>query len=265
MDTPLRERNVLVTREQSQAGALSEMLAKQGALPIECPMIVLDPPEDWADVDQALSHLQAYDGIFFTSTNGVRFFFQRATETGTPTAQVGQVPCYAVGPATEKALAERGVSVQALPERFQAEGLIALLEKEPLHGKRFLIPRARKAREVLPRFLEERGAQVDVAVVYQTRKATENQPQLQRILSEARLDYLTFTSASTVRFFGEMAGAHGSPHLWREIPAACIGEVTAEEARQFGFCSVLVAPEATLASLVHALADDCARRDKGVQ
>lgn len=265
MDNPLRDCNVLVTRERSQAGVLAEMLTEQGAVPIECPMIVLDPPGDWAPVDRTLECLPEYDGIVFTSTNGVRFFFQRADARGITLTQMRDIPCHAIGPATEKALTERGLSVHPLPERFQAEGLIGLFEKEPLHGKRFLIPRARKAREVLPRFLEDRGARVDVAVVYQTRKATENQPLLRRILSETQLDYLTFTSSSTVRFFAEMAGSYRSCSGWSAIPAGCIGEITAKEAHRVGFHTVLLGPEATLASLIQALSDDRRNREIGAR
>jgi len=255
-DSPLRGRSILVTRERSQAGALSRLLAAKGASPLECPLIALSPPPDWGPVDAALARLREYDGILFTSANAVRFFAQRLRATGTPLDLVRQVPGFAIGPATARALADEGFPAQAIADLGQAEGVMALLAKGKLAGKRFLFPRAREAREVLPRFLEERGARADLVVVYETRTAHENRPLLWHILKSENLDYLTFTSTSTVTAFGLMMAAVGSPEpSWRAIPAACIGEITAQAARGLGFPRVLAATAPTVQSLVQTITD----------
>ena len=254
-DKPLQGRNILVTRELSQAKVFSRILAEKGARSYECPLITLSAPADWAPVDRSLARIREYDGIFFTSVNAVKYFFQRLQKTGTQLEQVRNTDCFAVGPVTAGELETKGISVKAVPDRFQAEGLVSVLENQDLEGKRYLFPRARIARETLPQFLRDRGARVDVAVVYETRKAVENQTLLREILESVRLDCLTFTSSSTVRFFGEIAGRDLSACSWQHIPAACIGEVTADTARTQGFTRAFTAPEATLASLVLAIAD----------
>jgi uroporphyrinogen III methyltransferase/synthase len=154
------------------------------------------------------------------------------------------------------------VSVKALPDPFQAEGLEALLEEEEIRGKHFLFPRALKARERLPRFLEEKGARVDVVAVYETRNALENRDLLLDILTTVKLDYLTFTSSSTVRSFVEMAGTGPKRAAWRAIPAACIGEITAGAARSQGFHSILTARPSTTPGLVKAIVDHAKRTSK---
>jgi uroporphyrinogen III methyltransferase/synthase len=252
-EKPLKGRNVLLTREHSQVAALARMLQDRGAKTLECPLIVFAPPEDWGPVDQCLEKLDHYDGFLFTSVNAVSFFFHRLLETGTPLDPLLKAPCFAVGPATARALRARNVQVKAIPDRYQAEGMMELLEKEDLRGQRFLFPRARKAREVLTRYLVARSARVDLAVVYETRKAEENQQLLQTVLATQVLDYITFTSTSTVRFFGEMAGREPPDRPWKPIPAACIGEITSRAARELGFETVLTATESTLEGLVLSL------------
>ncbi len=251
----LTGRKVLVTRERSQAQALSSMLRLEGAQPVECPLIAFGPPSDWTPADRCLDILGQYDGIFFSSTNAVRFFFERLDIKNASPEQVGQIPCFAIGPATAKALSARDITVTAVPEEYQAEGLVELMKGEPLKGKRFLLPRARQAREILPQFLESNGALVDVAVVYETMKAPENQSHLMDLLAAGDLDYLTFTSTSTVRYFEEFTSADSAISTWKKIPAACLGPVTAEAAGSAGLEEIIVPPQATLSALVRTIVD----------
>ncbi len=254
---PLKGVGVLVTRERSQAGVLTRALRAEGARVLECPLIAFSPPRDWSEVDRAIEGLREYDGVLFTSVNAVAFFLGRLEALGLEASRaLSSSRVYAVGPATAEALRSRGVPVRPLPDRFQAEGLAALLEGEGVKGKRFLHPRAKKAREILGPFLAERGAELDTVTVYETRSARENEGRLREILEGESLDYLTFTSGSTVRAFVEMAGSGpGREEPWREIPAACIGEITAEAARTRGFHRVLTARPSTVPGLVRAILD----------
>ena len=61
----------------------------------------------------------------------------------------------AIGPGTARALRERGVLADIVPEQFVAEGLVAALADTPV--TRALVARAAKARDVLPDALRERG------------------------------------------------------------------------------------------------------------
>ena len=257
---PLGGKGVLLTREHSQAAALAEMLREQGASPVACPLIAFRPPEDWGPVDRCLGNLDRYHGFLFTSVNAVSFFFDRMETTGTGTLPIKRGICFAVGPATARALEAKGIPVKAVPDRYQAEGLVDLLDNEDLRGKRFLFPRARSARDVLTRYLEERRVAVDLAVVYETRKAGENEQHLQAILAARQMNYITFTSTSTVRFFGEMAGPQTASSPWQAIPAACIGEITSRAAVDLGFRTVLTAPESTLQGLVGVLVQHAGRK-----
>ncbi len=255
MDKPLAAKTVLVTRERSQAGTLSRSLEERGARAVVCPLIAFQPPSDWGPVDRCLQRLSEYDGLLFTSVNAVEFTFKRMEHLGIPVGHARGGSAYAVGPATAEALSSRGLKIGNLPDQYQAEGLADLLNREGIPGKRFLFPRARKAREWLPRFLEEKGARVDLVPVYETRIADENKGLLRKALEKEKLDYLTFTSSSTVRAFVALAGPDTGRLPWSAIPAACIGPITAEAAHTEGFHHVLTAHPATIPGLVKAIED----------
>jgi uroporphyrinogen III methyltransferase/synthase len=252
---PLAGKTILVTREVSQAGALSRSLEGRGAKALVCPLITFSPPSDWTPVDRCLESLSGYDGLLFTSVNAVEFTFRRMEERGIPLENAQGIRTYTVGPATAEALASRGVSVERLPDQYQAEGLASLLKQETVQGRRFLFPRARKAREWLPEFLEGKGARVDLVVVYETRRADENAGLLREILRKEKLDYLAFTSSSTVSAFTALAGSGPTKEAWQKITAACIGEITAETARNEGFLQILTARSSTIPGLVKAIED----------
>lgn len=252
-DRPLHGTRILVTREASQAAELASRLEKAGALSISCPLVAICPPRDWSRTDSAIARIRTFDGLVFTSANGVRSFLSRVLTHPGALDELSSLPCYAVGPATAKALEEKGLSVQPLPERFQAEGLCELLGQGDLKGKRFLFPRAREGRDTLPAFFRDRGADLELLVVYETRPAHENRDRLRTVLAQGALDYVTFTSPSTVRAYAAFASPIPPSLPWREIPAACIGEVTAEAARGVGLKTVFTAPVSTLDGLVQAV------------
>lgn len=250
---PLRGTRVLVTREASQAPELIERLERAGARPISCPLIAFGPPKDESEMDSTFARIRTFDGLVFTSANAVRFFFDRVLRHPGALENICRLPAYAVGPATAKALVEKGLSVRPLPERFQAEGLCDLLRHEDLKGKRFLFPRAREGRNVLPTFFRDRGASLELVVVYETRAAVENRDRLRFLLAERAFDCVTFTSPSSVQAYAEFASPAPPQLPWRDIPAACIGEVTAEAARSAGLKTVFAASTSTLDGLVEAL------------
>jgi uroporphyrinogen III methyltransferase/synthase len=127
------------------------------------PAIEIIPPEDWAEVDRAVSNLAVYDWVIFTSTNAVELFMKRVTAAGTAC----RIPVAAIGAATAIKLAQWNITPSRVPTTFRAEGLLDLFPAD-LRGLRILIPRAKTAREVLPEELRRRGAIVDVLTVYRS-------------------------------------------------------------------------------------------------
>jgi uroporphyrinogen III methyltransferase/synthase len=247
---PLFGRRIAVTRARQQAGELGDLLSAHGAQVVLLPMIEIVPVSDWSALDAAMDRIERYDTLIFTSVNGVRFFRQRLAERRIDLRRLHGLSLCAIGPKTASKIEEWGMHVDVIPEQFQAEGVIDALEKQGIAGKRFLIPRARVAREILPDTLRQRGGEVDVVPVYETRHPDLG-AEATRIGPEA-IDMLTFASPSSVKNFMQ-TGHDGLPIANAKI--ACIGPITADCARAHGLTVDLIPPTYTIPALADAIVD----------
>ncbi len=249
---PLFGKAIVVTRPEEQSDAFMQGLLERGAEPFLLPVIETVPPEDWGPLDTAIEKLENYDGLIFTSVNGVRFFMQRLKEKGKDVRALKGLRLYAIGSKTEKEVNMLGISVDGVPEEFVAEALVDHLVKENVKGKRFLLPRAAVARETLPDQLRERGAEIDVVPAYRTVRPQTDTGELVRRLKEGSIHAITFTSSSTVTHFMELIGETLKPQL-ATVAVACIGPVTAKTAGKAGLKVDVMAEEYTVDGLIAAL------------
>jgi uroporphyrinogen III methyltransferase/synthase len=249
---PLFGKALVITRPEEQSEAFMRGLLERGAEPFLFPVIETVPPEDWKPLDDAIQKLHSYDGLIFTSVNGVKFFMRRLQEKGKDVRELKGLRLYAIGPKTEQAVNKLGIRVDVVPEDFVAESLIESLGKENIKGKKFLLPRAAVAREALPDQLRAQGAGIDVAPAYQTVRPQTDPKELVRRIQEGSIDAVTFTSSSTVTHFMELIGTKLKPQL-EKIAVACIGPVTAKTAEQAGLKVDIRAEEYTVDGLIAAL------------
>jgi len=234
---PLFGRRILVTRSREQASELSRLLAAAGAVPIEFPVIRVEP---LPPAENLVCRLQQADWLVFTSANGLPNLLRQLGALEMDIRALGQAKIAAIGPATADSLWKHGLRVDYIPERFVAEELAA--EFPSPAGKRIAIVRAQEARETLPQLLEAHGASVDIIPVYHTMPEDGALPDI------AALDAITFTSSSTVRNFRDrFPGEVHGPVI------ACIGPITAETARESGLPVDIEAEEYTIPALVDAL------------
>ncbi len=142
-----------------------------------------------------------------------------------------------------------------VPGTYQAEGILEMLRPEDIRGKRILIPRAAKAREVLPVTLIQWGADVDVIETYRTIVAQADTGELQQRLRQRAIDMITFTSSSTVTNFARLFDGRRLADILGETPIACIGPITENTVRELGGVAALSAHEFTIAGLVRAMVE----------
>ena len=166
----------------------------------------------------------------------------------------------AIGEATADRLRLRQVHVDLVPEQFKAEGVYAALERfvggrEHLRGKNFLIPRAAVARDYLPRALGEAGARVDVVAAYRTIAPHSTElGRIRALLAGGAVDCVTFTSSSTVRNFAQLFDTIDLRELLNGIVIACIGDITASTAAEYGLRVDIQSTEFTTLALAQAVA-----------
>ncbi len=240
---PLHGRRVAVTRARAQASDLAARLRDLGAEVVEAPAIRTVPVEATPPAD-----LAAYDIVCVTSPNGAHEFFARLEADGRDARALAGTRVAAIGPGTARALREHGIVADVVPGRAVAEGLLEALGGDDV--RRALIARAREGRDVLVDGLRERGAEVDVLVLYET----VPQPMDDDTAAAASgADYLTFTSASTVRFFLAAGGALDGARV------VSIGPATSEALREHGREPDVQADPHTPDGLVDALVADAAR------
>src|SRR5580693_1525318 len=207
---PLNGIRVLVGRARHQAGALAAELRKHGADVIEIPFIEIRKPKSFKPLDAALRNLDAYDWLILTSVNGVEAMWERMKRIrkGQDFRPITGLSIAAIGPATKKAIEQRGTDVDVVPKEYVAESVVRSLKKK-VNGKRVLLVRAKVARDVIPQELRKAGAQVDVVEAYETVVPQSSRTRLRSVLRNPRRrpHVVTFTSSSTVRNFVALLGA----------------------------------------------------------
>lgn len=252
---PLFGKTIAVTRTREQASELVARLSDLGAECVECPTIRIVPPETWEPLDQAIDRLGTYDWLVLTSVNGVDFFFSRLFEKGNDVRALAKVRTATIGPATAKRLRDYGFRSDIVPKTYRAESIIEAFEKEPMDGKKVLLPRAKEARPTLPVEVRKMGAIVDEIAVYETKQATESVALLISRLAKRSVDMVTFTSSSTVKNFKAALPEKDFSELVEGIKVASIGPITSDTARELGLHVDVEAKEYTIPGLCDAILD----------
>lgn len=263
---PLFGKRVLVTRAEEQAEAFASKLEDLGAEAIRLPLIRIVPAPDEAPLEAALTRALkgGYDWIVFTSTHGVRTFFERVQRHGKDARAFASVRFAVIGPATGDALRQWGIQPDLMPTHYTNEGLAealqAVLDKAQARrqrakegqAKRFLLWRAHGAREVLAKRLHQAGALVDEVYAYRTVPNELPEEFLSAVLKEP-IDVVTFTSPSAVNAFFTVLGEERARHLLTTAAIACIGPVTEAAIRQRDLEPSIIAKVHTVNGLVDAL------------
>ncbi|WP_249011726.1 uroporphyrinogen-III C-methyltransferase [Conexibacter sp. DBS9H8] len=235
---PLHGRTVAVTRARAQASGLAVRLAALGARVIEAPTIRI------VELPGPVPDLTGVDLIVFSSANGVGAFFGRLAAAAVDARALAGLRVAAMGPGTARALAERGVRADIIPDRFIAEGMVEALSA--LTIARALIVGGREGRDVLADALTARGVAVEVAVVYEN-VVDPLTPETLTALAGA--DYLTFTSASSARNYLDAGG----PVAGRRVS---IGPATSAALTERGVSVDVEATPHDLDGLIGALVAD---------
>ena len=253
---PLFGKRVLVTRAKTQASELSSLIRARGGEPVECPTIDIGPPDDWAEVDEAIEQLATYQWLVFTSVNGVKAFMQRLWHRGRDARALAGLQVCCIGPRTAEEVRRCGIDADLVPETYQAEGLLEVLKRDGVSGQRVLIARAAQAREILPDELERSGACVRVVKVYKTVVPAIEREHVRQLFRDRLIDVVTFASSSTVRnFFQLFDGARDVKQHLNGTVIASIGPITANTIRGMGLDVHVMAAQNTIPALVQSLID----------
>jgi uroporphyrinogen III methyltransferase/synthase len=246
---PLFGRRIVVTRSGGQADGMLRLLRELGADPVHLPVIEMAPLDDYGALDDCIRRLGEYDWIVFTSANTVEFFFGRLAALNRDARSIRGSIC-TIGPATAEVLRAMHLIVDLMPEEHTSEGVAAAFSDREMAGKRVLLPRAATARDVIPDALTALGAHVDVADTYRNIIPPDAATRIANFLSSGRrLDWITFTSGSTVKNWLTLAGRESL----QGVRIASIGPATSEVLRKHNLPIHAEASPSTMEALVEAI------------
>ena len=244
-------KKMVVTRTRTQAGELSVRLRHLGADVDEMPTIRIEPPVDLKGFGQLVQDSHKYDWIVFTSPNGVDAFFDIFFKLYKDARSIGGARIAAVGPGTQKKIESYHLSVDLLPEKYVAEGLVEKFkETEGVENQTIMLVRPETTRDIIAKGLSEMGAIVDEAIAYQTVPELEDPTGAVERFNSGEIELVTFTSSSTVESFMELELL-----IPDHLIMASIGPVTSETIRSYGHEVDIEAQESTIQSLVDSIED----------
>lgn len=244
---PLFGRTILVTRPRHQAATLCSRFSELGARVLIQPTIEIGPCEDWDPVDDALSRLDEFDWLVFSSANGVQYLLTRLFFLGRDLRALGELRLAAIGPGTAEALSCWHLKADLVPDEYRAEVLADALATHAA-GKRVLLARASRGREVLAERLRQSGAAVSQVVVYASNDVEQIDPHVEAALLGGEIDWITITSSaiaqSAVRLF------HSGLENAKMVS---ISPITSETLRSLGYEPDAEANEYTMEGVVEAV------------
>ncbi len=251
-DRPLFGKLIGITRPAHQADAAISQALELGAQPVLLPTIEILPPEDWSIVDAAISRLNDFTWLIFTSANGVESLLDRVWHLGRDARSLGHLKLAAIGPATAETLHRYQLRADVVPESFRAEALAEAL-KPLVSGNNVLWAGANRGRDVLPEELQSAGAIVEKLVVYQNQDAKTLPAETRELLEAGELDWIALSSPSIARNLSRLIGPLAANHLGKKTRIACISPITSAAAQEMGLPVHAEAREYTWPGLYEAI------------
>lgn len=250
---PLFGQRFVLTRPKERMDTLAAKLRERGAEVIELPVIETKPLPVSGNIQQEFEKLRKkeYDCLVFTSPAGVHTFFQMLCDSGQDVRALGGVTLAVIGRGTKHALREYELVADLMPEVYDGASLGVLLGETLPDKSRVLIARSAIGNPQLVTCMEQRAAELERAVsvtdlaIYETVTKRNELISIAQLLEEDAIDGVFFTSTSTVRAFLETNPTVDPAR----IHALCIGEMTAQAAREAGM-KVHVSQEASIDGLV---------------
>lgn len=180
---------ILLTRPQGRNQLMVEALLARGVAHLVTPLLQVEATQEQQQ-GHGMALMQHADIIIFISTNAVKFSAQAIKQTWPREAQF-----YAVGEATQNALAHLGISAQEAPQDCQqTEGLLTLPQLQSLSNKKIVIVRGVGGRETLANELTLRGADVSYWEVYRRACPTLTSTSNAQAWQQAKIDTIVITS-----------------------------------------------------------------------
>lgn len=244
MTLPLQGRTVALA-EGRQPEDLAEMLEKEGATVLRCPLVsILDAPDPVpvvAWLRELVSGRFAY--IILMTGEGVRRLLAFAEREGLRAAVIAALArarTITRGPKPGRALKEVGLAPRESARTPTTEGVIETLRHHDLDGLAIGVQMYAPENPALMEFLRAAGASAwpVLPYVYAPKADAERVADLVGRMSRGEIDVLAITSSPQVERLCEVAAERGLEaelrQGWERTKVAAVGPVAAEALRHHG-------------------------------
>jgi uroporphyrinogen-III synthase len=251
-DKPLKNKTIVITRPVHSVRILQAGIEEQGGNILLFPTIRIEPTTNWDACDQAITKIESFDWIIFSSQNSASYFFQRLSfhKKIICNQKIG-----AIGDKTASYVNEKGIPVALMPETYSAAGFLDLFKKSNTKKSTVLMPRSNMAREELATGLRKMGHRVTTVEVYRTitNEGIAIEP-FKKKLYKGTIDCITFYSPSALRAFLEMMDEDALEFIkMKSIPLAAVGRTTAAVIREKGYHLSIIPQKSSDAEMVRAI------------
>ncbi|MFN3872391.1 MAG: uroporphyrinogen-III synthase [Ignavibacterium sp.] len=226
MIRPLKNKTIVLTRTVEQSTESASAFSELGAKVIIFPTLEIVPPASWKSFDEVISDKTKVDFLIFTSAHTVKMFVHRLTELQKE-FDYSKTKVVAIGSKTSQVCEQYKIPVNIIPQKFSGEGVVEALSKYNLKNKVVFIPRSAIGRTELPKGLEELGAIIKTAPVYNVSLPGKNviEESLKQ-LKGSKPDVYVFTSPSTFENFLTIMKIDNPALYFKGVDVAAIGPTT---------------------------------------
>ena len=249
---PLANRTIALA-EGRQLEELVQMLEKEGATALRCPMLsILDASDDapalaWLDRLQA----GAFDWVILLTGEGLRRLLScadRHSRRAAVLAALAKTRTLTRGPKPGRALREVELTATLTAQAPTTDGVIASLRTLNLQGLTVGVQLYNESNPPLEQYLREAGANVVTVqpYIYAPASDAEHVGQLFQQMANGEIDAIVFTSSPQIDRLFEIAEERQQVDLLRQGLAktlvAAVGPIVVENFQKRGV-SVQVCPE----------------------
>lgn len=228
--------------DDDRLASAADLLESKGMRPVADPMLSVEPTGETPRTDA--------DYAILTSKTGAELV---SATNWTP----ADATLCAIGSKTAGALERRGYDVDVVPDEFTSQGLVDALGTT-VDGSRVEVARSDHGSPVLLEGLSTAGAYVHETILYRLTRPDDSGTSVE-LAAEGSLDAACFTSSLTVRHFLDAAreqGVHAEARAGLNAGiVGVIGPPTRETAEEHGIDVDVVAPTATVESLVDSVCE----------
>ncbi len=249
---PLKGKTVIVTRPKNRSGKILQKLRENGAEVLEFPCIETISTITESLIDDIIQKIQDYDVIAFTSPFGVSAVFDELFKRKIDGRIFYNKKIAVIGSGTGRELEKYGLFPDVMPETYDGKNLGIMLGKFA-KGKKVLLLRAKEGSSEIIDELTSNNIEYEDLTVYYTKFASNFDEKIKEKLEKNEVDYITFTSASTVKAFTSLIKGN-----YDRFVGLCIGEKTNAEAVKHGI-KTIVSKNATIDDMVSALISEVAK------